>query len=214
MTSFRRRFLPAAPNQARVRPDIRAGRGGEAVRRGLEQALDEYLVLLAQGGSREAFGRLAARWSPRLLAFAARSAGAEAAYDVVQETWESVLRKLRSLDDPARFRAWLYAIAARKCADALRAKYRTRRGAAIAQAETMLNDAEIDPDAQTASHLDLAHALQRLPPEQRTAIALLYGEDMSVAEIAAVTGVPPGTVKSRLAAARHALRAHMQGEDA
>lgn len=183
------------------------------MQRGLDHALDDYLVLLAQGGSREALGRLAARWSPKLLAFAARSTGnTEVARDVVQETWESALRNLRRLDDPARFRAWLYAIANRKCVDAMRARYRTKRGAEIAESEAMLIDRNIDPDAQTAAHLDLTQALKHLPAEQRTAIALLYGEDMSVAEIAAVTGVPVGTVKSRLAAARQVLRARMEGE--
>lgn len=63
------------------------------------------------------------------------------------------------------------------------------------------------------ARLDLAAALKRLSPEQRIAIALLYGEDMSVAEIAAVTGVPIGTVKSRLSAARQALRTFMEGDD-
>jgi RNA polymerase sigma factor (sigma-70 family) len=92
-----------------------------AVSRGLEHALDDYLVLLAQSGSQEAFARLVARWSPKLLAFAARTLGTtEAAKDVVQDTWESAVRGLARLDDPARFAPWLYAIASRKCTDALR----------------------------------------------------------------------------------------------
>jgi RNA polymerase sigma-70 factor (ECF subfamily) len=180
------------------------------VQRGLQHALDEYLVLLAQAGRREAFGLLAARWTPRLLAFAARSTGnPEAARDAVQETWVSALRALGRLEDPARFPAWIYAIAARKCADALRAKYRGQRMASALEDGAML---EAPPASDADSRLDLASALQRLPSTQRVAIALLYGEDMSVAEIAAITGVPPGTVKSRLAAARQALRMHMEGE--
>lgn len=181
------------------------------MRRGLEHALDEYLVILAQAGDRDAFARLTARWSPRLLAFAARSTGhTEVAKDAVQDTWESAVRGLRRLEDPARFQAWIFAIATRKCADALRARYRSKRLAAQAEDRGALAPPPMaDPDA----HLDLATALQRLPAEQRVAVALLYGEDMSVAEIAAITGVPPGTVKSRLSAARHALRAHMEGDD-
>lgn len=174
------------------------------MRRGLEHALDDYLVLLAQGGSREAFARLAARWTPKLLAFAARSLGTtEAAKDVVQDTWESAVRGLARLDDPARFRAWLYAIAARKCADALRGKYRNARIADSAQ--TTVEPAP-DAEAENNERLDVAAALKRLPPEQRVAASLFFGEDMSVAEIAEVTGVPAGTVKSRLFAARKALR--------
>ncbi|OQW60676.1 MAG: hypothetical protein A4S17_10360 [Proteobacteria bacterium HN_bin10] len=175
------------------------------MRRGLEHALDDYLVLLAQGGSREAFARLAARWTPKLLAFAARALGTtEAAKDVVQDTWESAVRGLARLDDPARFRAWLYTIAARKCADALRGKYRHARIAEAVQA--MAADAT-NPERETNDRLDLAVALKCLPSEQRIAASLFFGEDMSVAEIAAITGAPAGTVKSRLFAARKALRA-------
>jgi RNA polymerase sigma-70 factor, ECF subfamily len=181
------------------------------VQRGLEHAVDEYLVLLAQAGNREAFGRLTARWTPKLLAFAARSTGnVESAKDAVQETWESALRALGRLEDPARFPAWLYAIAARKCTDALRAKYRSKRVANAVEHSAVLEEPRA-PDAD--ARLDLAAALQRLPSEQRVAVSLLYGEDMSVAEIAAVTGVPVGTVKSRLSSARHALREYIEGEN-
>lgn len=182
------------------------------MRRGLDQALDDYLVLLAQGGSRDAFARLAARWTPKLMAFAARSLGTtEAAKDAVQDTWESAWRNLHRLDDPARFRAWLYAIAARKCADALRGKYRGQRIADSVQAEK-LNEREVDAEANAAVRIDLAAALQTLPPEQRIAVSLYFGEDMNIAEIAHITGVPPGTVKSRLFAARQMLRAQLEGE--
>lgn len=181
------------------------------MQRGLEHALDEYLVLSAQAGSREAFAQLARRWTPKLQLFAARVlAQPEAAQDVVQETWISAWRGLRGLDDPGRWRAWLYAIAHRKCADALRAKYRGRRleEAAKQTAESPSGDEAARADAR----LDLTHAMARLPTEQRIAISLYFGEEMSVAEIAEATGVPVGTVKSRLFAARQALRGHLEGE--
>ncbi|WP_395645807.1 RNA polymerase sigma factor [Terricaulis sp.] len=175
------------------------------MRRGLDQALDDYLVLLAQGGSQEAFSRLAARWTPRLLAFATRTLGnMEAARDAVQDTWESAVRNLARLDDPARFGPWLFTIAGRKCTDALRAKYRKRRIEDAAAAEAaQANEAHGD------AGVDLAGALKRLPPDQRVAVSLFFGEDMSVGAIAAATGVPAGTVKSRLFAARKALRASL-----
>lgn len=179
-------------------------RGEMAVRRGLDQAFDDYLVLESQAGSREAFARLAARWTPKLLAFAGRTLGStEAARDVVQDTWEATMRGLRRLDDPARFGAWIYAIAGRKCADVLRNKYRGARLREVLPEEAR---GEANPDAR----LDLAAALKRLPPEQRIAVSLYFGEDMSVADIAAITGVPAGTVKSRLFAARRALRTALE----
>lgn len=174
------------------------------MRRGLDQALDDYLVLLAQGGSQPAFARLVARWTPKLLAFATRALGTtEAAADVVQETWESAARGVGRLKDPARFRAWIYAIASRKCADALRGKY--RRQNLVAAAETMAL-APADAESGANARLDLDAAMKRLPPEQRVAVSLYFGEEMSVAEIAEITGAPQGTVKSRLFAARKALR--------
>jgi RNA polymerase sigma-70 factor, ECF subfamily len=182
------------------------------VRRGPDQALDDYLILLAQGGSHEAFARLAARWTPKLMAFAARSLGTtEAAKDATQETWESAWRNLRRLDDPARFRAWLYAIAARKCADALRTKYRGQR-LVDAVTDDLASAGAPDAETQASTHLDLAAAIKRLPPDQRVMISLFFGDDMSVAEIAHITGVPSGTVKSRLFAARQTLRALLEGE--
>lgn len=178
--------------------------------RGLQHILDEYLVLLAKAGNQDAFGRLAGRWTPRLLAFAARStSNADAAKDVVQETWESALRGISRLDDPARFPAWIYSIAARKCTNQLRAKYRGQR-LTTAMEQDVVN--EVPAPSALEERLDLATALKQLPREQRVAVALLYGEDMSVADIAVITGVPPGTVKSRLSAARLALRMHMEGE--
>lgn len=174
------------------------------MRRGLEQALDDYLVLLAQGGSREAFGRLVARWTPKLLAFAARALGTtEVARDVVQDTWESAVRGLSRLDDPARFRAWIYAIAARKCADTLRGKYRTAR---IAESAEAMSREAANAEGENNDRIDVAAAMKRLPPEQRVAVSLFFGEEMNVAEIAAITVAPEGTVKSRLFAARKALR--------
>jgi RNA polymerase sigma-70 factor (ECF subfamily) len=138
------------------------------------------------------------------MAFAARSLGTtEAAKDVVQDTWESAVRGLSRLDDPARFRGWIYAIAARKCADALRGKYGAARIAERAQA---MAGEPADAESANNDRLDVAAALKRLPPEQRVAASLFFGEDMSVSEIAAVTRVPKGTVKSRLFAARKALR--------
>lgn len=180
------------------------------MQRGLDNALDEYLVLLAQAGNADALGRLAARWTPRLLTFAARNTGnTEAAKDAVQETWTSALRAIRRLEDPARFPAWIYAIAARKCADVLRGRYRSRRVADALAKDTPSEPPAPDVDAK----LDLAEAMRRLPREQAIAIALFYGDDLSVAEIAAITAAPPGTVKSRLSAARQTLRRLMEGEN-
>ena len=55
-------------------------------------------------------------------------------------------------------------------------------------------------------------AAERLPPEQRAAIALFHIEDMSVAEVAVALDVPAGTVKTRLMTARAKLREAFEGD--
>lgn len=171
--------------------------------RDAERILDEYLVTASRGGSRAAMEELAKRWTPRLIRFAARMLGtAEGAGDIAQETWASALPALRRLRDPAHFPAWIYAIARRKCADAVRSAVRRRRLSAAVAAEPVPAPASVD-DGERGG---LARAMAALPPEQRAALSLFYGEDLSLQEIAVVLGVPLGTVKSRLHTARAALR--------
>jgi len=173
------------------------------------RALDEYLVSLSQAGSIEALDGLARRWTPRLLRYAARLLGgsgeaAETARDVVQETWVGAVRGLQGLRDPAQFPAWIYGIATRKCADAIRANTRRRRldARAATDGDTGRPVASLTSEQQ----IDLATAIRGLPPIHRAAVHLFYGEELSVEEIASVLGIPAGTVKSRLHHAREALK--------
>ena len=172
-----------------------------------ERALDEYLVVLAQGGSREALDGLARRWTPRLLRYAARVLGgsseaAESAYDVVQETWIAGLRGLRGLREPAHFPAWIYGIATRKCADAIRANMRRRSF----DADNAAANTDRAAERATEGHIDLTTAIRRLPLMHRAVVHLFYREDLSVEEIAVILDVPAGTIKSRLHHARERLR--------
>jgi len=173
-----------------------------------ERALDEYLVLLSQAGSTDAMDGLARRWTPRLLRYAARVLGgsaesAEAARDLVQDTWIAAIRGLPGLRDPARFPAWIYGIATRKCTDVIRKNVRRRR----LDPEAAESDAHREGPAVSAEdRIDLAAAIRELSPKQRAAVHLFYGEDLSVEEIASALDIPAGTVKSRLHGAREALK--------
>jgi RNA polymerase sigma-70 factor (ECF subfamily) len=175
-----------------------------------ERTLDEYLVSLSQAGSIEALDGLARRWTPRLLRYATRvlsgsGDSAEAAHDVVQETWVGVIRGLQGLRDPAHFQAWIYGIATRKCADAIRAHARRRRLDAAAAGEVGRPVASLTSEDQ----VDLAAAIRRLPLIHRAVVHLFYREDLTVEEIASVLGTPVGTVKSRLHHAREAIKRHL-----
>jgi RNA polymerase sigma-70 factor (ECF subfamily) len=168
-----------------------------------ERALDGYLVALIQGGSREAFDRLARRWTPRLVRYATRVLGRpEVARDVVQETWIGVIRGLRRLDDPAQFPAWIYSITHKKCVDGIRLNQRQRRLKERVEQETAISAVE-DSIGKTR---DVATAISHLSDAQRDVVHLFYGEGLPVNEIASILGIPPGTVKSRLHHARQTLK--------
>lgn len=173
---------------------------------------DEYLVSAAVAGDREALARLVARYQPRLLRHAWRVSGdAERARDMVQDAWVEILRDLMRLDDPAAFPAWAFRIVTRRC---LRHFQQSAREP-LEHGELVDAIANPTPDSPaTESALDASRVMQAiamLPAAQRSALALFYTEDLSVAEIAVALDIPPGTVKTRLMHARNRIRALLEG---
>lgn len=170
------------------------------------KALDEYQVLLAQDGDREAFTLLYTRWHPRLLRFAYRQTGnADAAQDVMQEAALTIAKNIARLKDPSLFSPWAYTIVRRRAADYIGKAARNRKAAQAL--------ADIPPSYEAVStddKLTLKHALAVLPDRDRQILKLFYLDGMSGPEIAAGMGLPIGTVKSRLYAARSKLKSIYQ----
>lgn len=136
-----------------------------------------------------------------------------AALDVVQETFAAAVRHIASLRNDTKFASWLFGIAHQKCVQHWR---RTKRTDAIF-APVAPDDAPAEwPDANESDprtlllrreHTDeLFLLLEQLPAVQRSVLLLHVLEDFSLEEIAGITAVPPGTVKSRLHYAKRALR--------
>jgi RNA polymerase sigma-70 factor (ECF subfamily) len=136
-----------------------------------------------------------------------------AALDVVQETFAAAVRHIGSLRDDTRFASWLFGIAHQKCVQHWR---RTQRAEAVFappaddQSPADWPDADAVDPRTTLLHRERAEEffalLEKLPPAQRSALLLHVLEDFSLEAIAGITGVPVGTVKSRLHHARRALR--------
>lgn len=171
--------------------------------RGTERIVDEYLVLAGQTGDQQALEALARRWTPKLLRYAGRLIGSvDLARDIVQDTWAGAIRGLASLDDPTRFPAWIYGIAHRKTMDCMRARTRQRRLLAVYDTQC----SEDSEQSHSDGLIDMRRAMRKLSPEHRHVIALFYGADLDIDEIADVLSIPLGTVKSRLFNARRQLR--------
>jgi RNA polymerase sigma factor (sigma-70 family) len=172
--------------------------------------LDEYLVAAARTGDRQAFGMLAERWHGKLVGHAWRLTGdPEMARDAAQGAWVEIVRGLHRLADERAFPAWAYRIVSRRCAKQIGAAVRRREVAAMLMVEPEAHCSASDASIDSAR---LRSAIALLPPEQRSAIALFYLEEMSVAEVAVALDVPAGTVKTRLMHARHKLRGALEGE--
>jgi RNA polymerase sigma-70 factor (ECF subfamily) len=139
-------------------------------------------------------------------------AGDEAdAADITQDAFVAVWRQLPRLRDAGRFDAWLHRIVVNTARMAARGRRRRR-------VREIPNDELTTAASSTARPMPsdgqrLADALGGLPPEQRSLLALHHLEGCSIAEIAEVFGIPTGTVKSRLFAARRALDAEIARQD-
>ncbi|MCB1037182.1 MAG: sigma-70 family RNA polymerase sigma factor [Acidobacteria bacterium] len=171
------------------------------------EILDEYLVLRGQGGDREAMRSLVDLLHPRLVAHAWNLTGdRNAADDVVQEAWLAIVRGLRRLRDPARFRSWALKIVTFKCRDWIRRAQSGRRLEEGLARDAELQSQSVDGPQTDGSVARLRQAIAILPPEQKALLSMFYLEEMTVREVADVLAIPAGTVKSRLFHAREKLR--------
>ena len=90
----------------------------DRVDRPVEQLVDEILVMDCQSGSVKALDILVSRWQKRLWCYAYNLTGnSEAAWDITQESWLGIIKGLRKLHDPAKFRSWAYRITTNKSID-------------------------------------------------------------------------------------------------
>jgi RNA polymerase sigma-70 factor (ECF subfamily) len=126
--------------------------------------------------------------------------------DLISEVFIKAYRNLSLYRPEHAFSTWLYRLATNRTLDALRARRRALR-------TDPLDERLADGGAPTDRGLEekdrsgvVARALQSLPEEYRAPIVLLHLEDRKVSEIAAVLGIPEGTVKTRLARGRARLK--------
>jgi RNA polymerase sigma-70 factor (ECF subfamily) len=141
--------------------------------------------------------------------------------DLAQEVWIRVYRNINRLKDPVKFRGWLSRIATNLFYDELRKRKRVRPLISL-DAPRTLEDGEMDwdiaadrpgpdEDLSTREFYDqLREAIADLPEVFRTTIVLREIDGMAYEEIAEITGVSLGTVKSRIARARQRLQVQLQ----
>jgi len=133
-----------------------------------------------------------------------------AADDLVQDTLERACSKWRLWAAGSNLRAWLFTLMHNQFVSQL------RRSARQSAAGTRVDLDDVGHELQAGGSapdmtLDIQRCLLRLPEEQRAVLLLVSVEDLSYGEVARITGVPLGTVMSRLSRARSRLRELMEG---
>ena len=141
--------------------------------------------------------------------------------DLAQEVWIRVYRNIKRLQEPAKFRGWLSRIATNLFYDELRKRKRVAQPISL-DAPVRTTDGEMswelpsnmpspDDNLTTREFYDLLKkAIAELPETFRTTIVLREIQGLPYEEIAEITGVSLGTVKSRIARARLKLQSTLQ----
>jgi RNA polymerase sigma-70 factor, ECF subfamily len=177
---------------------------------------DAELLRRHVAGDSEAFGELFRRHRDRLWAVALRTVcDPEEAADALQDAMVSAFRRAGDFRGDSAVTTWLHRIVVNACLDRLRRKAaRPAVSAGDEQAFEALAAQDSDPARATDTRLDVAAALQLLPPQQRAALMVVDMLGYSVADAAIILDTSQGTVKSRCARARARLLpyvAHLRG---
>lgn len=173
---------------------------------------EELLVARAKQGDQEAFAALVEANQNRIYTLAVRMTGnPEDGADMAQEAFLRAWRSLPDFQGGSSFATWLYRLASNVCIDFLRKKKRQEDAVSLDDGENPLPlpDRRFDPEDEVQRR-ELRRALNgailKLSDEHRQVIVLRELEGLSYGEIAGRLGLEEGTVKSRIARARVALR--------
>ena len=185
--------------------------GAESV--GAAVASDEALALAAAAGDEAAFVVLIERHYDRFYRLAWRWCGNRTeAEDVAQDVCVKLGQAIRGWRGEAAFATWAYRVVFTTATDRLRARQRLRLVEPSKMA--MLVEMRSEPDATPSAEVVILHGelwdeVRRLPDQQRDAVLLVYGEDLSHAEAAAIMGCSEKTVSWHLHEARRRLKTRL-----
>lgn len=183
----------------------------------LDEMTDEDLMSQFQSGSVAAFNILVERYSERLMHYLYGFLGdMRRCEDLLQETFLRVYRNRHSYRRIAKFSTWLYTIAG----NLARSEYRKRKRRRLysiqsvnrdnEEYEMQLPDESFSPDRHAESTIQDKHiqqALNEIPASFREVVVLRDVQQLAYDEIAEITGLPMGTVKSRINRGRTKLQA-------
>jgi RNA polymerase sigma factor (sigma-70 family) len=169
------------------------------------------LIIKARNGDQKAFGKIMGLWFKRIYNFCFKYfADHDQAMEATQKTFISVYHNIRRLNDPEKFKTWLYRIAWNQChEEERRAKRKTWFSLFSSPEAHQVEEFYLTPDkdlhVKEASDL-MSEMLKSLPEEQKALIILKEYEGLKFREIGEMLGISENTAKSRLYYALKSLR--------
>lgn len=149
----------------------------------------------AVAGDEAAFARIVTAFHRDMIRVAYGICGdPDLALDAVQAAWLIAWRKLRTVREPEHLRSWLVVVSANEARHLVRRRHTGR------VVEIGLDPDKADPRDLSSEipRLDLANALRRLTPDERSLVALRYGAELDSAEIGPLLGISASGVRTRL----------------
>src|SRR4029077_17341890 len=173
----------------------------------------ELLALRCRRGDRAALEELIRTWEPPLLYFIRRLVRDEAdAFDVLQKSWVKILNGIGSLSDARSLAPWLYKVARNTALSHIRSREPSHES--LDDHPSVFASDPADGQLEFTDAEQVHRGLLSLSLPHREVLTLFFLEEMSIAQVASVFGISPGTVKSRLHYAKRALRKAITEQEA
>jgi RNA polymerase sigma factor (sigma-70 family) len=174
---------------------------------------DAELVEACRRGDLDAFEWLVEKYQNLALAFALSYVqNFHDAQEIVQEAFLNAYCKLVQLNDPKRFRSWLYTIIINLCRSWLR-RQSNIFSPLDASIQMTISHLSIQRERQEKLRSSIWDSVEALPEKYRTVLLLYYMNDYSYSEIAEFINLPVTTVKGRLQQARLKLKRELEPEE-
>ena len=175
----------------------------------LSAQTDEQLMQRAARGSERAFEELYNRHARRLQGFFVRRLGndADLAADFMHDTFLRLYAARKKYHEGSSFRAWLYTIAYNLCKN----HHRNQLTMISDEGKDLADETNIEVKLDAAMlHEALRDVLRTLPEPYAMLFSLHYEEELSIPQIAEITDLPEGTVKSRLHKAMNIIKQNLK----
>ena len=170
-----------------------------------QRLIDGQLVLEYQSGNSEALAHLVKRWHKLFCEKAYWIVkDADLAKDIAQDSWKTIIDKMKDLKDPNSFGGWALRIVYTKALNSINVNKRKQEHLKAYSYEQEVINIETGDNSELKKLL--FESITKLPEHQQLVIRLFYKEDYSLKEITEILNISIGTAKSRLFHAREKLK--------